>query len=97
MGQFLPARAQEMAMTELFSKFDSEQFIGLVAVAGGLLCGITAIVGAFWFHIRKAEIDAALKQDMLNRGMSAEDIRTVLDAGTNRTLDVQVGKRSCRA
>jgi hypothetical protein len=84
-------------MTDLLSKFDSEQMIGLVAVAGGLLCGIIAIVGAFWFHIRKAEIDAALKQDMLNRGMSADDIRTVLDAGTDRSLNTKDGKRSCHA
>ena len=28
----------------------------------------------------QAEIDASLKQDMLNRGMSAADIKTVLEA-----------------
>jgi hypothetical protein len=34
-------------------------------------------------HLRKsrqADIDAGLKQDMLNRGMSAADIKTVLEA-----------------
>ena len=31
---------------------------------------------------RRAETLAALKQDMLNRGMSAEEIRTVLEVGT---------------
>jgi len=81
-------------MTDLLSKFDSDQLIGLVAVAGGLLCGIIAIVGGFWLQIRKAEIGAALKQDMLNRGMSADDIRTVLDGGAGRS---QNGNRSCHA
>jgi hypothetical protein len=81
-------------MTDLLSKFDGDQLIGLVALAGGLLCGIVAIVGGFWLQIRKAEIGAALKQDMLNRGMSADDIRTVLDSGANRSQD---GKRSCHA
>jgi hypothetical protein len=36
-------------------------------------------------YLRKshqAEIDATLKQDMLNRGMSAADIKTVLEAST---------------
>jgi hypothetical protein len=84
-------------MTDLLSKFDSEELIGLVAVAGGLLCGIIAIVGAFWLQIRKAEIGAALKQDMLNRGMSADDIRTVLDTGTNRLVTAPDGKHSCHA
>jgi hypothetical protein len=71
---------------DLLSKFDAGELIGLVAVTGGLLCGIlcgvTAIVTDYMHKNRKAEIAAALKQDMLNRGMSAEDIRTVVDAGT---------------
>jgi hypothetical protein len=73
-------------MSEFLSKFDGGEFIGLVAVAGGLLCGIicgtTAIIAGCWESVRRAEMLAALKQDMLNRGMSAEDIRTVIDAGS---------------
>jgi len=73
-------------MTELLSKFDSGEFIGLVAVAGGLLCGtlcgFTAIVMGSWVEIRKTETTAALKQDMLNRGLSADEIRTVIEAGS---------------
>ena len=34
--------------------------------------------------IRKAEIEASLKQDMLQRGMSAEEIKTVLEATSQR-------------
>jgi hypothetical protein len=30
--------------------------------------------------VRRAEIEAALKQDMLQRGMSAEEIKTVIEA-----------------
>jgi hypothetical protein len=69
-------------MTEFLSKFDSGELIGLVAVAGAFLCGIPAVLGGIWLEIRRAELAAALKQDMLNRGMTAEEIRTVLDAGT---------------
>ena len=69
-------------MSEFLSKFDGGELIGLVAVAGGLLCGVVAILWGAWNKTRRAEIAAALKQDMLNRGMSAEEIRTVLDAGT---------------
>jgi hypothetical protein len=73
-------------MMDLLSKFEAGELIGLVAVAGGLLCGIlcgtTAILTAYWHRNRKAEIIAALKHEMLERGMSAEDIRTVIDAGS---------------
>lgn len=35
----------------------------------------------YWYRARKAEIDAALKSEMLQRGMSADDIQKVLAAG----------------
>jgi len=72
-------------MNEILSKFNAGEIIGLVAVAGGLLCGLSAIIMGIWHENRKTEVNAALKQDMLNRGMSAEDIRMVLDAGTSNS------------
>jgi hypothetical protein len=74
-----------MTMTDVFTHFNPGQMIGLVAVAGGLLCGIVSIVMVFWHEIRKAEIEAALKQDMLTRGMTADEIRTVIEAGTHHS------------
>ena len=68
-------------MSEFFSKFTGDDLQSLLAIGGGLLCGLTAIIAAFWYRLRKAEIAASLKQDMLNRGMSAQDIKTVLEAG----------------
>ena len=35
----------------------------------------------FRLEMRKVELTAALKKDMLERGMSPQDIRTVLEAG----------------
>jgi len=73
-------------MTELLSRFDSDQLLGVMialpAVVGGLLCAIIAIIAGNWKAIRHAETSAALKQDMLNRGMSADEIRTVIEAGS---------------
>ena len=88
-------------MMELLSKLDSGEFVGLVlglvAVTGGLLCGIIGIIAGSWHSVRQAEIAAALKHDMLNRGMSADEIRTVLEAGSK---DIRKGfhsRPSCRA
>lgn len=72
-------------MTEFLSRFPTDAIIGLVAVVGAFLCGIPAVIGGFWYALRTAEISGALKQDMLNRGMSAEEIQIVLDAGTDRS------------
>ena len=76
-------------MTELLSKFDSGELIGLVAVAGtfvcGLICGVLGILLGFYHQAqetRRAELADALKRDMLGRGMSADEIQAVLDAGT---------------
>jgi hypothetical protein len=54
-----------------------------------LVAGVIVACVAIVFitdHLRKShqsEIDAMLKQDMLNRGMSAADIKTVLEASAD--------------
>jgi hypothetical protein len=54
----------------------------LAAVALTMLVPITAILVAVpmdnWRKVREAELDASLKHAMLERGMSAEDIATVI-------------------
>jgi hypothetical protein len=89
-----------MAVTDLLSKFSSGEIIGLVAVAGGLLCGIicgtTAIIAGCWEKVRRVEMTAALKQDMLNRGMSADEIRTVVEAGSKSSRKALRNHLSCK-
>jgi hypothetical protein len=60
------------------------QLIGLVAVAGGLLVALSSVLMRGWVKMRFLTSENLLKQDMLERGMSAEEIRTVLDAGMRR-------------
>lgn len=79
-------------MTEFFSRMDGGQLIGLVAVVGGLLCGIFGIMGHFWREGRLI----ALKQDLVNRGVSVDEIRDVVNAGTGHDLAAMRLKRSCR-
>jgi len=63
------------------TRFNNGELIGLVSVVGGLLKRIIAIIGHYWHDNRRNEIAGALKQDMLNRGMTADQIRMVLEAG----------------
>ena len=69
-------------MHELLLKMGPGHLIGLVAVAGGLVCGIVAIVMGIGLEIRRVELAAALKKDMLERGMTAEEIRIIMEAGS---------------
>jgi hypothetical protein len=84
-------------MGDLWSKFDPGEFIGLVAVGGGLLipiiCGVTAIVTDYFFKVRQLD----LKQDMLSRGMSADDVRVVLDAGSKYSRKARCNPDSYRS
>jgi hypothetical protein len=52
-----------------------------ILLFGGIaIMGIVAIAGAYWLNARKASLDAKLKEDMLERGMSADDIVKVIQA-----------------
>jgi hypothetical protein len=75
-------------MLDWLSQHSPGQIIGLVAVVMGPLIGIVAIVSASWARVRRAEthahiveMEAALKQQMIERGMSADEIERVLAAG----------------
>jgi hypothetical protein len=74
-------------MFELLSKFNPGELIGLTAVVGGLICGTVAIVMGVGLAIRKTELEAGLKKTMLERGMSAEEIRMVMDGRSCNSLE----------
>ena len=80
-----------IAITSTFQSWMSTQnagqLIGLVSVVGGLFVGFVAILAGTWAKVRRsehaarrAEWEAALKPDMINRGMSADEIERVLAA-----------------
>ena len=45
---------------------------------------VAPALGYCWASVRRAEIQANLKHEMIVRGMSADDVARVLDAGTDR-------------
>jgi len=53
--------------------------LGVVApLVLAALVGIVAIIAVNWSKVRRAEFDATLKHDMLQRGMTADEIERVL-------------------
>lgn len=74
-------------MNELFSKLDGGEILGLfgimlglIALLGGLGVGFAKVMSE---HYRKSQLDemeATLKMEMIQRGMSADEISKVLEA-----------------
>ena len=67
-------------MLEFFDKLNGGELIGFTAVIAGPLIAIVAIIMSQWRRVRVAEMDAALKQQMLDKGMSAAEIEQVMRA-----------------
>jgi len=45
-----------------------------------VVIGLAGTLAHHWYLARKAELDTSLKHEMIQRGMSADEIRLVLDA-----------------
>jgi hypothetical protein len=69
---------------ELLSKLDGDGVIAVIAITSTALVFITFIAANTWQKVRRADVALALKRDMLGRGMTADDILAVLDAGSGK-------------
>lgn len=52
-----------------------------LSVAGAFAIPIVAVISYYWYRATKARADAALKQTLANRGMSAHEIERVMESG----------------
>ena len=72
-------------MSDILDRLGSGDLFPVVIVSivfgSLLLLSVFAIIATCVYKIRRHSIAAQLKQDMLDRGMSAEEIKTVLEAG----------------
>jgi hypothetical protein len=71
-------------LTRFFDGFDGNQRFVLAIIGLGCLTGvlisIAGVVGGCWSRIKEREIDAEFKREMLDRGMTADDIQKVIEA-----------------
>jgi len=67
-------------MSDLLSRVPPHDVPAIVFSALAFVAGLVVWLTYQWRLHRRTEIEAALKQDMLNRGMSAEEIERVMRA-----------------
>jgi hypothetical protein len=67
-------------MLEFFSSHNVWVLIPLAALVGWSLVEMVSRITQQWRRVRIAEIEASLKQQMIERGMSASEIERVLHA-----------------
>ncbi len=65
---------------DLFLGLDQSDRFPLLCVAIGCLVGIIAIISALVNSMHRRSLAAAMKRDMIERGMSAEEIVRVIEA-----------------
>lgn len=58
--------------------------IALVSIIGAILMIVLIVATVQWRKVRVADTEANLKMQMLEQGMSAADIQTVIDAGRRK-------------
>jgi len=67
-------------MQDIFSKLSAHQIEDYLIILTVLSACLIAFLTVQWRWHRRTEIEASLKQDMLNRGMGADEIERVLRA-----------------
>lgn len=70
-------------MTEFLTRIAGN--LPALAIVGGSVVALASVVSGVVFRMRRDSLAAQLKQDMLDRGMSAEEIKTVLEAGSSKS------------
>jgi hypothetical protein len=59
-----------------------------LSLAAGVLIVLGTTLSGCWVRVRKATLDAELKRDMIERGMSADEICRVIQARSGSCKDV---------
>lgn len=69
-----------------FSKFNAEDLTGLIAVVLVFSVAAVAVICFTVYSIHKSRAEHALKRELLDRGMSADEIATIVRAAPPKCL-----------
>src|SRR5262249_8574520 len=74
-------------MYEILSKLDSGtllalcgMLVGVIAIVGKIAVAITKVMVSHYHRTQLDELEATLKMEMVQRGMTADDIKKVLES-----------------
>jgi hypothetical protein len=65
-------------MSDFFAHWNSESILGLVSIVGGLLTIVICVGLISWCVVRRAQIAADLKRDLLQQGLSIEQVERLM-------------------
>jgi hypothetical protein len=71
-----------LGQTASFLDRPTGELMGLAFLVGLIAFILICTIGYVWHQFRKSDIEASLKHEMLQRGMSADEIERVLAAKT---------------
>jgi hypothetical protein len=74
--------AAQYGLNDLLSPEMTGSIATVSFFASVLIISLAAVISKTVIKVRRDANATALKQDMLDRGMSADEIKTVLEAGT---------------
>jgi hypothetical protein len=77
-------------MQELLSQLKSNDLAAVIVTTLTFVTGLIVWLSLIWRWHRRTEMEIALKMELVNRGMSAEEIERVLRASVK-------GARTCSA
>ena len=72
-------------MSEFLHFLESNEAVPIVFICLAFVMGMTVWLTLHWRWHRRMELEAALKQEMIQRGMSADDIQKVLEASSRKS------------
>ena len=69
---------------DLASRLTSNHLVTIFLFLAAMVAGVIIAAFSIWGKVRRAQIAANLKLDMLERGMTAEEIKAIVDAGAEK-------------
>jgi hypothetical protein len=91
MNEFLlPLAQSDVWADSFFGLDDGERFVVVLTAIGcstGIIIAVFSVIAGVWSSVRHKQIEAELKQDMLDRGMTAEEIEQVIEATPKEGID----------
>jgi hypothetical protein len=87
--------AQTADVSSFFEGFDGDQRFVLTIIGIGCVTFVSvvlvSVLSTYWHKIKSDQIEADLKRDMLDRGMTADEIQKVIEATPQSGFDRFVG------